>query len=123
MTNGKLIRKSRQLFKTHFQFFFFRESWLVKKHSSQNCPFSKLASRRGYNLCSLLLVHDFHNHSFIFKRENIVTVFHPEKCGLLGNFFLSLGKIGTQMLVPARPSALTSLLVIAHLKHNPSFLS
>ena len=122
MTIGKLIRKSRQLFKTHFQFFF-RESWLVKKHSSQNCPFSKLASRRGYILCSLLLVHDFHNHSFIFKRENIVTVFHPEKCGLLGNFFLSLGKIGTQMLVPARPSALTSLLVIAHLKHNPSFLS
>ena len=72
--------------------FFFRESWLVKKHSSQNCPVAKLASKRGYNLCSLLLVHDFHNHSFIFKRENIVTVFHPEKCGLLGNFFFIFRK-------------------------------
>lgn len=90
MTNGKLIRNSRQLFKTHFQFFFVNRG--LPKNGSQNCPFSMLASRRGYNLCSLLLVHDFHNHSFIFKRENIVTVFHPEKCGLLGNFFFIFRK-------------------------------
>ena len=123
MTNGKLIRKSRQLFKTHFQFFFFVNRGL-SKNTVVKTAHSPSWQAEEVTICVAYCWYTIFTIIPLFSNAKILSLFFIQKnADYLGIFFLSLGKIGTQMLVPARPSALTSLLVIAHLKHNPSFLS